>query len=241
MRSGIPQLAFWDSFDHETSYNRKLTMEFFMIRKTHCFLRGGEPPLRETCDLLLPAAMGYDPAEHYTHPLPPKITLAARETEANRQKAAAAKKKALYTKPDVMAIPMELRPKNLQGGHNELGRSANEQTVKTVNGRIQPPELNKRPDVHPDTVGKSLSLSLQRAVAEQKYEHHVQTMQFQLQMNMQQQMGGKDSRYNLKKDNTMQSSGMSAPPKKMRQPPPVASVDLPRWMRDVPLKFLPPN
>ena len=30
-----------------------------MIRKTHVFLRG-EPPLRETCDLLLPTAMGSD-------------------------------------------------------------------------------------------------------------------------------------------------------------------------------------
>ncbi len=28
-------MDFWDNFDHELSYNRKLTQEFFMIRKTH--------------------------------------------------------------------------------------------------------------------------------------------------------------------------------------------------------------
>jgi hypothetical protein len=57
IRAALPSTTFWNAFDQELAYNRKLTLEFFMIEKTHVFLRG-EPPLRETCDLLLPIALG---------------------------------------------------------------------------------------------------------------------------------------------------------------------------------------
>jgi hypothetical protein len=259
-RRDIPSTSFWDKFDQETSYNRKLTIEFFMMKKTHVFLRG-EPPLRETCDLLLPTALGYDPAIHYHKPEKPKATLAAREYEANRLKALEAKKLLLAKKKhDPLKIPLELMP-NSKGVRTELGRSAKEQQVKTINGRIQPPVLNKRPDVHPDTVGKALSVSLTSAKVAQKFDHHVKQLQYQLQMNQEQQLAGNPSQaalYGKKKEEdgvqpgsvpgTVPSASRAKSPqpggyrpnqpKKLRQPPPVASVDLPRWMRDIPLKYL---
>merc|ERR1711871_1837852 len=75
----------------------------------------------------------------------------------------------------------------------ELGRSAKEQEVKTINGRIQPPILNKRPDVHPNTVGKALSVSLTTARVAQKYDAHVKMLEMQLKINQEQQMGGSAS------------------------------------------------
>jgi hypothetical protein len=254
-RRGIPSTGFWDKFDHETSYNRKLTIEFFMMKKTHVFLRG-EPPLRETCDLLLPTALGYDPSIHYQKPVKPRMTLAAREHEANRLKALEAKKLArTQKKHDPLMMPKELYP-TTGAPRTELGRSAKEIAVKTINGRIQPPVLNKRPDVHPDTVGKALSVSLTTARVAQKYEAHVKMLELQLAMNQEQQMGGGVSSKTMAKltkeetgDGVQPGSvpgtvgsrspkGASGPPKKVRQPPPVASVDLPRWMRDIPLKYL---
>merc|ERR1711937_627604 len=190
-RRGIPSTSFWDKYDHETSYNRKLTIEFFMMKKTHVFLRG-EPPLRETCDLLLPTALGYDPTVHYFKPQQPRPTLAAREHEANRMKAAEAKNLAKERKKyGPLLLPKELMPNSGVGGapKTELGRSAKEQAVKTINGRIQPPVLNKRPDVHPDTVGKALSVSLTSAKVEQKYEHHVKQLHYQLALNAKQALG----------------------------------------------------
>jgi hypothetical protein len=253
-RRGIPSQHFWDKFDHETSYNRKLTIEFFMMKKTHVFLRG-EPPLRETCDLLLPTAMGYDHTIHYQAQPKPRMTLAARETEANRMKAIEAKKLSrAQKKQDPLMLPKELFPKQL-GGKTETGRSAKEQEVKTINGRIQPPVLNKRPDVHPDTVGKALSVSLTTARVAQKYDAHVKMLELQLQMNQEQQMGGSVAKLMQKKKEEADGAqpslpgqvGSSSPkspqgartaPKKVRQPPPVATVDLPRWLRDIPLKYL---
>merc|ERR1719201_1677286 len=260
MRRDIPSTGFWDKFDHETSYNRKLTIEFFMMKKTHVFLRG-EPPLRETCDLLLPTALGYDPSIHYHKAPPPKATLAAREHEANRMKAVEAKKLRMESKKhNPLMLQKELFQTPGAGPQRtELGRSAKEQAVKTINGRIQPPVLNKRPDVHPDTVGKALSVSLTSAKVAQKYEAHVKMLHTQLQLNQEQAMGGNPAKAALyaakKKDDdglqpgsvpgtvgsasrSQSPKGPQKAPKKIRQPPPVASVDLPRWMRDIPLKYL---
>jgi hypothetical protein len=247
MRKGIPSTHFWDKFDQETSYNRKLTIEFFMMKKTHVFLRG-EPPLRETCDLLLPTALGYDPTVHYFKPQQPRPTLAAREHEANRMKAAEAKKLAKERKKyDPLLLPKELMPNSGVGGapKTELGRSAKEQAVKTINGRIQPPVLNKRPDVHPDTVGKALAVSLTSAKVAQKYDHHVQMLKLQLEMNKQQQEGAPKPNTGVQPAGSVPGAvapgspmGRDNMPKKLRQPPPVATVDLPRWLRDIPLKYL---
>merc|ERR1719498_1186517 len=101
------------------------------------------------------------------------------------------KKKLLmaHKKHNPLLLPKELYP-DTGAPKTELGRSAKEQEVKTINGRIQPPILNKRPDVHPDTVGKALSVSLTAAKVEQKYEAHVKMLHTQLQLNQEQAMGG---------------------------------------------------
>jgi len=53
----LPSQSFWDMNDRADMFNRKLGLEFFMMQKVHVFLRG-EPPFRESCDLLLPDALG---------------------------------------------------------------------------------------------------------------------------------------------------------------------------------------
>merc|ERR1719310_1036904 len=57
LQGHMPSLDFWDNLDRGEVYNRKVTHEFFMIKKFHVFLRG-EPPFRESCDMLLPDALG---------------------------------------------------------------------------------------------------------------------------------------------------------------------------------------
>ncbi|KAF4716087.1 hypothetical protein FOZ62_005577, partial [Perkinsus olseni] len=59
IQRSVPSLAFWENYDRTEVFNRKLTLEFFLIRKTHFFLQG-EPSFRESCDMLLPAVMGAD-------------------------------------------------------------------------------------------------------------------------------------------------------------------------------------
>merc|ERR1719460_2736528 len=167
-------------------------------------------------------------------------------------KAAEAKKLSRAAKThNPLMLPKELFSKPGAPGpqKTDLGRSAKEQEVKTINGRIQPPVLNKRPDVHPDTVGKALSVNLTTARVAQKYDAHVKMLELQLQMNQEQHMGPGLKKYVKKEEEdgvqagslpgTVKSpKGAQAAPKKVRQPPPVASVDLPRWMRDIPLKYL---
>mmetsp|Transcript_53450 Transcript_53450/g.122322 ORF Transcript_53450/g.122322 Transcript_53450/m.122322 type:complete len:479 (+) Transcript_53450:67-1503(+) len=58
----LPSRSFWDDYDRIESFNRKLTLEFFMIKKTHVNLRG-EAPLRESVDLLLPETLGGVPVQ----------------------------------------------------------------------------------------------------------------------------------------------------------------------------------
>jgi len=53
----IPSVSFWDRYDRADSFTRKVTEEFFIMEKMHVDLFG-EPPFRETCDMLAPDALG---------------------------------------------------------------------------------------------------------------------------------------------------------------------------------------
>lgn len=55
----LPSSAFWDNFD-QSSFCRKVTFEFFTINHHRVYIRG-EPPFRETCDMLGPDALGPEP------------------------------------------------------------------------------------------------------------------------------------------------------------------------------------
>jgi len=59
LQAYLPSSAFWDEFD-QSSFCRKITFEFFTINKHRVYIRG-EPPFRETCDMLAPDALGPDP------------------------------------------------------------------------------------------------------------------------------------------------------------------------------------
>lgn len=59
LQAYLPSAAFWDNFD-QSSFCRKITFEFFIINKHRVYIRG-EPPFRETCDMLAPDALGPDP------------------------------------------------------------------------------------------------------------------------------------------------------------------------------------
>jgi hypothetical protein len=56
----LPSITFWDNFKRTEVVCRKITQEYFRMAKTRCFL-WGEPPFRETCELLAPEALGFEP------------------------------------------------------------------------------------------------------------------------------------------------------------------------------------
>mmetsp|Transcript_78630 Transcript_78630/g.168516 ORF Transcript_78630/g.168516 Transcript_78630/m.168516 type:complete len:486 (-) Transcript_78630:68-1525(-) len=57
LQSQLPSSDFWDNSDPSSSFCRKITFEFFTMNPTRVYLRG-EPPFRETCDMLAPDALG---------------------------------------------------------------------------------------------------------------------------------------------------------------------------------------
>mmetsp|Transcript_17588 Transcript_17588/g.31755 ORF Transcript_17588/g.31755 Transcript_17588/m.31755 type:complete len:447 (-) Transcript_17588:43-1383(-) len=57
LQQHIPSLNFWDRYDRAEAFTRKVTEEFFLMEKMHVDLFG-EPPFRETCDMLAPDALG---------------------------------------------------------------------------------------------------------------------------------------------------------------------------------------
>jgi hypothetical protein len=57
LQAQLPCMDFWELYEPEDNHARKITPEFFLREKTHIHLRGN-PPFRETCDMLLPDALG---------------------------------------------------------------------------------------------------------------------------------------------------------------------------------------
>jgi len=55
----LPSVEFWDNYHRSEVVIRKITHEFFKMEKTRCFL-WGEPPFRETCEMLAPEALGFE-------------------------------------------------------------------------------------------------------------------------------------------------------------------------------------
>ncbi|OLP89662.1 Glycogen phosphorylase 1 [Symbiodinium microadriaticum] len=60
LQSKLPSMDFWDNSTGSVSFCRKITFDFFMMETGRIFLRG-EPPFRETCDMLCPDALGCVP------------------------------------------------------------------------------------------------------------------------------------------------------------------------------------
>jgi len=54
----LPSVDFWDNYHRSEVIVRKVTYDFFQMEKTRCFL-WGEPPFRESCDMLAPEALGF--------------------------------------------------------------------------------------------------------------------------------------------------------------------------------------
>lgn len=54
----LPSVEFWDNHHRSEVIIRKITFDFFQMEKTACFL-WGEPPFRESCDMLAPEALGF--------------------------------------------------------------------------------------------------------------------------------------------------------------------------------------
>mmetsp|Transcript_11006 Transcript_11006/g.20719 ORF Transcript_11006/g.20719 Transcript_11006/m.20719 type:complete len:370 (-) Transcript_11006:128-1237(-) len=57
LQAKLPGLDFWDNSTESVSFCRKITFDFFLMETGRIFLRG-EPPFRETCDMLCPDALG---------------------------------------------------------------------------------------------------------------------------------------------------------------------------------------
>lgn len=53
----FPSHDFWDTVESSLASCRKITEDFFRMESTRVHLRG-EPPFRETCDMLIPDALG---------------------------------------------------------------------------------------------------------------------------------------------------------------------------------------
>jgi len=60
LQTRLPGLDFWDNSTGSVSFCRKITFDFFLMETGRIFLRG-EPPFRETCDMLSPDALGAVP------------------------------------------------------------------------------------------------------------------------------------------------------------------------------------
>jgi len=60
LQAHMPGLDFWDTCTQSISFCRKITFDFFLMETGRIFLRG-EPPFRETCDMLAPDALGAVP------------------------------------------------------------------------------------------------------------------------------------------------------------------------------------
>eukprot|EP00440_Ansanella_granifera_P041082 gb/GFBE01044548.1/.p1 GENE.gb/GFBE01044548.1/~~gb/GFBE01044548.1/.p1 ORF type:complete len:506 (+),score=117.05 gb/GFBE01044548.1/:1-1518(+) len=60
LQAKLPGLDFWDNCTGNVSFCRKITFDFFLMETGRIFLRG-EPPFRETCDMLCPDALGAIP------------------------------------------------------------------------------------------------------------------------------------------------------------------------------------
>jgi hypothetical protein len=58
LQKKLPGLRFWDNIDRQTQENRKITLEFFLAKKSHLFLQTSANAFRETCDVLLPMTLG---------------------------------------------------------------------------------------------------------------------------------------------------------------------------------------
>jgi hypothetical protein len=55
----LPSAEFWDDYSRSEVGIRKITYEFFKMEKTRCHLYG-EPPFRESCEMLAPEALGFE-------------------------------------------------------------------------------------------------------------------------------------------------------------------------------------
>eukprot|EP00933_Yihiella_yeosuensis_P065653 TRINITY_DN6958_c0_g9_i1.p1 TRINITY_DN6958_c0_g9~~TRINITY_DN6958_c0_g9_i1.p1 ORF type:complete len:577 (+),score=97.24 TRINITY_DN6958_c0_g9_i1:145-1875(+) len=60
IQSELPGSDFWDNCTQSTTFCRKITFDFFLMETGRLHLRG-EPPFRETCDMLAPDALGAVP------------------------------------------------------------------------------------------------------------------------------------------------------------------------------------
>lgn len=60
IQSHVPSLDFWHNCERPYAFCRKITYDFFQMDTTRVHLRG-EPAFRESCDLLLPEALGATP------------------------------------------------------------------------------------------------------------------------------------------------------------------------------------
>lgn len=60
LQAQLPGLDFWDNAPANVSFCRKITFDYFLMSTGRMFLRG-EPPFRETCEMLAPDALGAEP------------------------------------------------------------------------------------------------------------------------------------------------------------------------------------
>lgn len=59
LQANLPDSEFWESLDRTASFPRRITFEFFTMQSTRVYLYG-EPPFRESCDMLAPESLGAD-------------------------------------------------------------------------------------------------------------------------------------------------------------------------------------
>lgn len=250
IRAVLPTTSFWNQFDSELAYNRKLTLEFFMIEKTHVFLRG-EPPLRETCDLLLPEALGYDPK---------KLT-APGQLGAPQQ--AVMQPGQPQVKPPGPAPPQNLPPPQQPPGPaggtvavggkparpGQAGYKAPKDDYAAGSGLTQaekhdftrPHVAQARDDVRASTIGEALKDTLRPTPDLYGYGlTRLPGSTVPLQAPGQATMGTMAMQGTMAMGTTMPSqvpgAGPPSPTLRAAAPrPKIARTDLPPWLRDIPL------
>lgn len=58
LQESLPSVEFWDNHNRSEVIVRKVTYDFFLMEKSRCFV-WGEPPFRESCEMLAPEALGF--------------------------------------------------------------------------------------------------------------------------------------------------------------------------------------
>lgn len=181
LQAHLPGSDFWDRYDFTGTFCRKITPEFFTMQQARVFLRG-DPPFRETCDMLAPDALGANPVNqdqwrYRTHGLqqasvwgqcpPPELLQRLRDEAAKAEQDAA---EADAAQKSFNRSSLRFGGGLSSTGPKPIGASSNALAVPDVPGVINAWASDVGSDVPSQPIIDDFALSVAAATRESKYE-----------------------------------------------------------------------